>query len=155
MIRKLRSDWGKGRKQPIKGTYTWEVVKVLERLGCKVTKLTMVENTIGRFVEDMKHLDHVFLVEVTGHFVVVHKDTLSDSFLRPNRQVQKVWRVEAPAEPRYKAPTPKPPKPKPDIKQVRRERVVQRLAAWQSKLKRAESAIRKLNRQVRYYSRAA
>ena len=44
-------------------------------------------------------------------------------------------------------------KPKVDPKQVRYRRVLARLDAWQRKLKRAETAIKKLQRQKAYYER--
>lgn len=42
-------------------------------------------------------------------------------------------------------------KPKPDVKQVRAARVAARLAAWEAKRKRADTALRKLRKQARYY----
>jgi len=47
------------------------------------------------------------------------------------------------------------PKPKPvrDLVAERRIRIEKRLAGWESRLKRAEKAVSKLNRQLRYYDR--
>lgn len=45
------------------------------------------------------------------------------------------------------------PKPKPDIRLVREQRIQARIATWERKLKRAENALRKLRRQERYYSK--
>lgn len=49
----------------------------------------------------------------------------------------------------------KPEKPKvaADIKAIRRQRVLDRMEAWESKKKRAETALRKLRRQQAYYER--
>ncbi len=45
----------------------------------------------------------------------------------------------------------RPEKPKPDVKAVRAARVAARLKVWKVKRKRADTAIRKLQRQARYY----
>jgi len=44
-------------------------------------------------------------------------------------------------------------KPKPPLQEVRHARVLQRLADWKRKAKRAATAIRKLERQRKYYER--
>lgn len=41
-----------------------------------------------------------------------------------------------------------------DVRAVRRQRVLARLAVWEAKRKRAERALAKLRRQARYYERA-
>ena len=46
---------------------------------------------------------------------------------------------------------PEKPKTEVDVKQVRRERVLKRMSAWETKRKRAENALKKLRRQARYY----
>lgn len=48
----------------------------------------------------------------------------------------------------------RPEKPKPDVKAVRASRVAARLASWKRKRARADTAIRKLTRQVKHYERA-
>lgn len=48
----------------------------------------------------------------------------------------------------------RPAKPKPDVRAIRHQRVVARIEAWESKRKRAETALRKLRRQRRYYEGA-
>lgn len=47
------------------------------------------------------------------------------------------------------------PKPKPvvDLAAVRRARIEERLSGWESRLKRAQKAVSKLNKQLRYYDR--
>jgi hypothetical protein len=45
------------------------------------------------------------------------------------------------------------PKPTRPVQEVRHERVVLRIAAWERKLKRAETALRKLRAQRRYYDK--
>lgn len=47
----------------------------------------------------------------------------------------------------------KPEKPKPDLREVRRLRIIQRIATWQTKAKRAATALKKLRRQQKYYER--
>jgi hypothetical protein len=44
-------------------------------------------------------------------------------------------------------------KPKVPVQEVRYRRIIERIAAWQAKAKRAETALRKLRRQQRYYER--
>lgn len=46
------------------------------------------------------------------------------------------------------------PKPEVDMKAMRAERVAARIAAWEAKRKRADTALRKLARQARYYERS-
>ena len=46
------------------------------------------------------------------------------------------------------------PKAPVDLKTMRRQRIEDRLEAWKSKRKRADTAIRKLTRQLKYYDRA-
>jgi len=151
-----------GRKIPIRGTYPWEVTKVLRRLGCKVELLRPLETqcSLGSFVDSTKHLDAVFLVEVTGHFLVAHKGSITDNLPRMKRKVLKAWRIEAPETPKYSAERfanldipPKPPKPKPDVKVARYGRIQKRVAIWEAKLRRAETALKKLRRQARYYEK--
>lgn len=43
-------------------------------------------------------------------------------------------------------------KPAVDLQEVRHQRVLARVKAWEAKRKRAETALRKLRRQVRYYA---
>ena len=45
------------------------------------------------------------------------------------------------------------PRPKPDIKTVRHQRVLVRIRAWEMKRKRADTALKKLARQKAYYER--
>ncbi|HEY2530387.1 MAG TPA: hypothetical protein VGJ20_21035 [Xanthobacteraceae bacterium] len=49
---------------------------------------------------------------------------------------------------------PEKPKAEADLKAVRHERILKRIDAWTRKRKRAENALRKLNRQRAYYERA-
>lgn len=159
MLRRKRRDGYRdvnGRRLLIKGTYPWEVTKVLERLGCKVEESDIRVRTIGQFCEDTKHLDTTFLVEVTGHFLVVHHGVMSDKRPRPNRLLQQAWKITAPAEPRlHKPPAPRPAKPKPDIREVRYGRLLQRRKEWKTRAKRAANTLKKLDRQIRYYERQA
>jgi hypothetical protein len=45
------------------------------------------------------------------------------------------------------------PKPKPDLKTVRQQRIVARIKAWETKRKRAENALKKLYKQQTYYEK--
>jgi hypothetical protein len=47
----------------------------------------------------------------------------------------------------------RPEKPKPDTKAIRHQRILERIARWEAKQKRAETALRKLRRQQAYYQR--
>jgi len=47
----------------------------------------------------------------------------------------------------------RPAKPKPDVRTVRYERVLAGIRRWRSKAKRADTALKKLERQRRYYER--
>lgn len=44
--------------------------------------------------------------------------------------------------------------PRLDIKELRAARIAAKIKKWNTKLKRAETALRKLNRQARYYAKA-
>lgn len=50
---------------------------------------------------------------------------------------------------------PKQPKVTVPVTEVRHQRIIARIATWQAKAKRAETALRKLRRQARYYERKA
>ena len=159
MIRRIRHGYRdrNGRRLPVKGTYKWEVKKVLERLGCKVTKVNFIWLSLGEFLEDTKHLDHTYLVNVTGHYTVAHKGIQTDTNLRPKRRVKNVWIVEAPTVPRYRVDDPigrkpRPSKPKPDIQSVY-QRTLAKIKVWQAKVKRGQTALRKLNTTRKYYER--
>lgn len=45
------------------------------------------------------------------------------------------------------------PKPKPDLKTLRHQRVLARIKTWEGKLKRAENALKKLNKTRAYYEK--
>ena len=144
-----------GRKIPIKGTYPWEVRRVLERFGCKVEKLSTVEPTLGRFIEDTRHIPDPILVEVTGHFCVTHGGSCSDWnwSVRRKRQIMQAWRVTLPATIKYTPPKVREPKPKLviDVKAVRYARVLTAVKVWGTKAKRAKNALRKLAAKQKYY----
>lgn len=48
---------------------------------------------------------------------------------------------------------PEKPQPEIDVKQIRRDRVLRRIEAWEAKRRRAENALKKLRKQARYYDR--
>lgn len=74
-------------------------------------------------------------------------------------RVLKAWRVIAPTLPRYTVDdalaATRPPKPKPDRQAERIARILLRLKTWEAKRKRAETAIKKLRKQIKYYERKA
>lgn len=45
--------------------------------------------------------------------------------------------------------------PRPDLRALRAARIAAKIKRWKTKAKRAETALRKLNRQARYYARTA
>jgi hypothetical protein len=49
----------------------------------------------------------------------------------------------------------RPAKEKPDVRQVRQKRVLAAINKWEAKRKRAETALKKLRRQARYYEKKA
>jgi hypothetical protein len=143
----------KGREIPIRGTHPWEVRRVLERFGCKVEKLTVVEPTLGRFIEDTRHVSDPILVEVTGHICVTHGGTCSDWNVRRKQRVVQAWRVMLPATIKYTPPKVRESKPKVvvDLKAVRYARVLTAIKVWETKAKRAKTALRKLTAKRKYY----
>jgi hypothetical protein len=169
MIRRKRGGYRdrNGRRKKVKGSYHWEVTKILKRLGCKVEEIKVTGSTLGAFVEDQRHAG-TMLVRVTGHFMVASGGMVADTtyptpvaieqYPKHTRRVVQAWRVVAPETPRYTVADPidpvREPKPKPDIRLVRYQRAVDNLKRWQTKAKRAETAMRKLRKQVRYYETA-
>jgi len=45
------------------------------------------------------------------------------------------------------------PKPKPDLRAVRQMRIIARIKAWETKLRRADNALKKLHKQQAYYEK--
>lgn len=98
-----------GKKIPIRGTHPWEIVKVLELLGRKVTKVARVHGeTLNSIVNDCLPSTGAFLIEVTGHFMVASSGMIADtahktpipiaSYKKKSRRVCAVWRVVAPLQ---------------------------------------------------------
>lgn len=171
MIRRGRKGYrdSDGRRIPIKGTHPWEVLKVLERLGCKVREIKCESRTFGSFVADTVHVSTPYLVEVTGHFMASYRgmycdtSTLAgpqpiDAYKSRTRRVRRVWEVRAPATPMYTiadpiTPPPRERKPKPDIKVVRMRRLEVQIADWEAREKRAKTALKKLRPKLARYKR--
>ena len=96
-----------GRKMPIKGTYPWEVIYVLARLGCRVElpKKGVRGETLNNVVNEHLPSTGVYLIEVTGHFMVASGGMIADTthktpipistYRRKSRRVQQVWKVTA------------------------------------------------------------
>lgn len=151
MIKRARKN-----KCAVKGTYTWEVIKCLKRLGCRIEEMKTFEPTLGRFRDDLGPTPHTYLVNVTGHFTVVRKGEKRDA-TSDLKRVVKAWIVKAPAKPKYTTGAqprkPREKKPKPPLTEIRARRVDQKLKDWQTKLKRAANAIKKLKRQQAYYAK--
>ncbi len=93
-----------GKRIPIRGTYTWEITRVLKTLGCKVEKLKRVEGeTINSLVTECLPSTGAFLIVVTGHFMVASGGMIADTthqtpipikdYGRKTRRVEQVWKV--------------------------------------------------------------
>lgn len=162
MIKRMRKS-----KSPVKGTYVWEVLKCLKRLGCRVEEMKTFESTLGRFRDDLEPTPHTYLVEVTGHWTVVRKGEKRDA-TSDLKRVVRAWIVKAPANPKYTTGAPLPTKhrikverelglrpPKPDIKTVRARKLAAQIKEWESKMRRAENALKKLRPKLRRYERLA
>lgn len=167
MIRRCRQGGYKsydGRKIAIKGTYTWECLKVLKRLGCKVIKMKYTEGFLSKFVDDVRHAG-TFLIEVTGHFMVCENGMVGDSsfhdpmpienYHRGSRRVKQAWKVIAPTLPKYTAEdricASRPVKPKRDIKEVRAEKVQKDIKRWERKEKLAKTKLKTLRTKLKRY----
>ena len=89
IYKRLRSDRSKhgrrnrdarGRLKPVRGTYTFEVVRVLGRFGFNATKLGLHgSKTLRQVCEDFAHLQCPLLINVTGHFMVLKQGMLCDT----------------------------------------------------------------------------
>lgn len=96
-----------GRKMPIKVTYSWEVIKVLAQLGCRVDlpKKGVKGETLNAVVNECLPATGAYLIEVTGHFMVASGGMIADTthktpipiseYRRKSRRVQRVWKVMA------------------------------------------------------------
>lgn len=168
MLRYKRSAFyrdAKGRRLPIKSTHNKQVLDVLRRLGCKVSKPIEPKMTFAAFCNDTVHVKTAYLVQVTGHWMVTCQGLYCDTgsggiqpwatHRTPTRRVVRVWKVEAPETPRYSLGNPvereRAPKLKVDIKQARAARLVERIKAWESKERRARNALKKLKPRLAYY----
>lgn len=163
LLKRRRKGWG---NKPVKGTYNWEVRKVLERLGCKVEELKNPESTIAKFADDVRHAG-TYLVNVTNHYMVAaagmiadnaHQDGVpAETYHRGARRVQRAWRVIAPALPKFTLDdaltTSKPAKPKVPVQLKRVNKVVAGIARWERKEKLAKTKLKKLRRQLAYYKK--
>lgn len=156
-----------GRKIAIKGTYTWEVVRVLKRLGCKVEELNLYTKTFGQFCRDTQHLASTFLVEVTGHFMVSQQGLIADNanqtpvpvegYRRATRRVKKAWKITAPQLPLFVAgdalAAEQAPKPKVDLKVKRAQRLAAQIKKWETREKRTKTSLRKLRNRMKRYQK--
>lgn len=161
MLKRGRKGWG---NKPVKGTYNWEVRRVLERLGCKVEELKKPESTIAKFADDVRHAG-AYLVNVTNHYMVAYAGTIADNanpeggpaetYHRGARRVQRAWRVTAPALPRFTIDdalvASRPAKPKMPIQLQRVNKVIAGIKRWERKEKLAKTKLKKLRRQLAYY----
>lgn len=174
MLRRARgTHWYRdslGRKMRVKGTYNTEVVRVLERLGCKVIPVKEPQPSLRRFVDDTQNVRSAYLVNVPRHYVVTHQGRVFDNgtiesgptpiaeFRRATRRVQQAWEVRAPEKPMFTVADPinpptRMPKPTRDIRLVRMEKVAAQIAKWEAKKHRAEAALKKLRPKLRRYER--
>lgn len=176
MIRRKRGASAKdvdGRNIPIKGTYPWEVRRILKLLGCKVTPVKVAPagatTPLSRFVDDYRYAG-TYLVEVTGHFMVCEKGLIADTthqlpipiekYARSTRRVQAAWKVDAPALPKYSLEGERllaeaavaRRKPKKDPQKKRAENALKLLKTWERKEKLAKTKLKKLRAQVKRYT---
>jgi hypothetical protein len=163
MLKRGRKGWG---SKAIKGTYTWEIKKVLKRLGCKIEDMKNPENTICKFADDVRHAG-TYLVQVTGHYMVACAGVIADNgnpqgiplemYGRGGRRVRRAWRVIAPTLPKFTVDdaltTSKPAKPKKDLKTVRAAKVAADIKRWERKEKLAKTKLKKLRAKQKYYQR--
>jgi hypothetical protein len=95
--------------------------------------------------------------------MVMEKGLIADSsqktpgpYLR-RRRVDKVWTIEAPAVPRHTTGVARreraPLKPKPDVKTQRAGKLQEQIKRWESKLKRAQTALKKLRPKLKRYEK--
>lgn len=167
MIRRGRKGGHKarnGRKLPIRGVYTWEVIRVLKRLGCKVVPTKITPQSLTRFVDDIRYAG-TFLVEVTAHFMAATQGVVADNtfptgvavetYNHGRRQVKRAWKVLAPALPKYTIDdalaAERPKKPKPDVRLVRAKKTYAAVKRWERKEKLAKTKLKKLRTQLKYY----
>jgi hypothetical protein len=154
MLRRKRREWSKRqRKRPVQGVFNSEAITVLERLGCKLEKLVIVEPTLGRFADDTAAFGAPCLVNVINHYVVTYQGKWNDT-TGSNKRVQQAWKVTAPAQPKYTSGIVhrlRKPKEKRDLRAERYGNVLAKIKRWESKLKRANTELKKLLRQKRYY----
>lgn len=172
MIRRVRGPYARdvnGRKIAVRGTENSEVLKVLERLGCKVERMKETESTIARFAADTAHIGAAFLVNVTNHYIAVSAGMICDTYTqkeivpaskysKPRWRVQRAWRIEAPVTPRYTIDDPltapaREPKPKRDLKAVRADRLAKQIEAWEAKERRARNALKRLRPKLARYKK--
>lgn len=169
-IRRKRNEWA--RKQMVRGTGTYEVKTVLERLGCRIEDYPTSDlKTLGQFVDDTQFMDGAFLVSVTGHWVATSTghiaETLNGGAVKwvegDRRKVKSAWRVFAPAVPKEPTGIAKPATKlkTPDQVSARRQakvlerakRVQQQVTDWQGRMKRAQTALKKLRPRLRRYQK--
>jgi hypothetical protein len=172
MLRRRRKGWRDdlGRKLPIKSAGNTECIRVLETLGCKVERVSDLQPTLGAFCRDREFVSLTYLVNVTDHYVVVHKGTYCDSGTRgvpkpiadagscARWKVHKAWVVTAPERPRYTiddpiVAAPRPKKPKPDLREQRMAALAAQIKRWETKEKRAKTALKKLRPKLARYQR--
>jgi hypothetical protein len=93
-----------GNRKPIKGTYPWEITRVLKALDCNVYPVKKVRGLCLReVVEECLPATGVFLVEVTGHMMVASGGMIADNsypkpipvkdYKKKMRRVCAVWRI--------------------------------------------------------------
>ena len=180
MIFRVRDDWWRSqrrkpskRRRPFpKSTSTYEVTAVLERLGCKVTDYPTTDlKTLGQFVDDTQHMPGAFLVNVTKHWVAVSSghvaETIGGGVVKwvetDRRKVKSAYRVFAPETPRQptgiakRTRTPKTPEQvseRRDATVLKRAKAVRlQVTEWEARIKRAQTALKKLRPRLRRYQK--
>lgn len=171
MLRRVRRNWSgtRRRNMPIKGTYNSEVLRVLQRLGCKFAEVKNPERSFARFCDDTRYVPSAYLLNVPGHYMVTCQGLYCDNstlqgpkpaedYGKRTRRIKHVWQITAPATPMYTVndpiePPPREHKAKPDIKTARMQRLATQIATWEAKERRAKNALKKLRPKLARYQR--
>jgi len=86
-----------GKLIPIRGTWTREVLGVLDRLGYRHVRMEFKDHkrpTLGQVCDDLKYMTDPILLNVTGHFIVLKHGWLCDTYTGEPIEWQKYRRLK-------------------------------------------------------------
>ena len=90
---------GKGTSRQVKGAYNSELRRALTKMGFDMTQVEIPRAngrmpTLLRYMADRggEQWKGLMLVNVTRHYVVVHKDTVSDNHQQDKHYTEHRWR---------------------------------------------------------------